>query len=253
MERKQYISIAEESYDENGIKNITNKLIDMTILDKFIMRICSPIKENLEQSLNKSMNELKATFATSMETMRKENEALKQKVAALSNNLNIVLADYNTKKASLSSKYKHAIDFLYALNVKFENSVSTFGRAKQLEVLQSLVKYLYLPTKNLRPESPIDSEIGSKVNSLLVEIDKFNREYRTDLEEYLTSIKSKWDDCVIYPKEDTFNPLTMNAFNGSAYPNGTPVYVVELGYNFPNSNAEKCLPVVFKRDINPIN
>lgn len=91
---------------------------------------------------------------------------------------------------------------------------------------------------------------GKKTDILLADIDNFNANYKPDLIGYLSNFNTKWEDCVLFPNEFIFNPSTMIPFNDLEIEEGTPVYVVSLGYNFPNSNSEKQLPMVFRKTLN---
>lgn len=252
MSNNRYIYVFEESTNDDGIIRITPNLTDMKFLEKLVLRSITP-----------KIDEMKATNKRDLETLQQENLRLQKDISNLLekvNDLSIQLSKndektnkllerYNTEKASIDSKYKEAIGFLYRLNIKFEGSVGIFGRAKKLDTLQMLVNYLYNPDNSIRERIQQVSMDDEKAISILSEIDKFNNECKSDLLEYLTSINCKWDDCVHYPKETDYNPQTMACFNDIDIEVGTPIYVVSLGFNFPNSNSEKQLPKVFKRVI----
>ena len=251
MNNKQYIYVLEESPNDDSI---TPKWKNMKFLDNLILRVFTPV---LKDALNK-MNE---SNSRAFDDLRLENAQLRDEIKKLSKGLNelserfskndektnILFAEFNTKKASADSKYKNAIDYLYRLNRTFEDSVGAFGRAKKLEILEMLVQYLYNPEKAIQERIQLASMDDERSLSILAEIGKFNDEYRPDLGEYLASINAKWNDCVQYPIETNYNPRTMACYNDLEIEIGTPIYVVSLGFNFPNSNSEKQLPKVFKR------
>jgi len=245
MSNKQYIQIAEVSEDEGSI---TKKWKSMKFLEKFVSKFFTPV-----------INEMK----DSIDRLNKENEKLRTDLGDLSNRFNqlvdqvqidsqktaTLLADYNTKKANSDSKYKAAIDVLYSLNLKFCQNVSTFGKANKLELLEMLVRYLYNPIEAYRNAILALSQDNDKSKSILSEIENFNENFRSDLVNYLSEKNTNWEDCVKCPSDSMFNSQIMTPFNDVEIEEGTPVFIVSLGYNFPNSNSERQLPNVFKRII----
>lgn len=252
MSNNQYIYVFEESTNDDGIRKITPNLTDMKFLEKLVLR-----------SITSKIDEMKEANKRDLEALKQENLRLQNGISSLlktvnelslqlsKNNekTNKLLERYNMEKASIDSKYKEAIDFLYRLNIKFEGNVGLFGRAKKLDTLQMLVYYLYKPDNSIRERIQQVSMGDEKTMTILSEIDKFNSECKSDLLEHLTSINCKWDDCVHYPKGTDYDPKTMACFNDIDIEVGTPIYVVSLGFDFPNSNSEKQLPKVFKRVI----
>lgn len=243
MSKEQYIYMAEMSSDDD-VLNITPKLASMNFFKKFISKLLTPLKEELKQSL---------------EALEKRNALLEEQVLNMSNDLSIIskkmetlLADNNTKKASLDSKYKKAIDVFCELGKEIIDNVPRFGRAGKLNVIQMLVQYLYNPTDDLLDNIKSEATDGDKAISILKDIANFNNTLKPDLIHYLSSIEKKWEDCVLFPDECTYNPSTMQYFNNEIE-EGTPIYVVSLGYDFPKSNLEKRLPKVFPKDIEKKN
>lgn len=249
MSKKHYFYMAEVS-SEDDLMNITPKLANMNFLKKIVQRI---FREEIERSVSKSLNDMSSQNSNLEEKVNKLSKALldlSERVDRNGKKTDILLADYNTKKASLDSKYKAAIDILYKLNLKFSQNVPTFGRANNLEILQMLVHYLYNPVDAMRETITSRAHDDKKTLSILADIDNFNANYKPDLIGYLSKFNTKWEDCVLFPNDFIFNPSTMIPFNDLEIEERTPVYVVSLGYNFPNSNSEKLLPMVFRKTLN---
>lgn len=247
MNNKQYIQIAEMSEDEDSI---TKKWMSMKFLEKFVLKIFTPMIEKMNTSFNQSIQSLRSENKQLQEQLNKLSERysiLSEQVQKDSQKTATLLADYNTKKASSDAKYKTAIDVLYSLNLKFSQNVSTFGKANKLELLEMLVNYLYHPNDNLREAILSLSQDNDKPASILSDIDNFNNNYREDLVNYLSEINTIWEDCVQFPSNNIFNSQIMVPFNDVDIEEGEPVYIVTLGYAFPNSNSERQLPNVFKR------
>ena len=247
MNNKQYIQIAEISEDE---ESITKRWKSMKFLVKFVLKIFTPMIEQMETSFNQSIQDLRSENEQIQDQLKKLSERhriLSEQVQKDSQKTATLLADYNTKKASSDAKYKTAIDALYSLNLKFSQNVSTFGKANKLELLEMLVNYLYSPNDSLREAILSLSQDNDKSSSILCDIDNFNKCYREDLVNYLSEINTKWEDCVQFPINKKFNSQIMIPFNDVDIEEGAPVYIVTLGYAFPNSNSERQLPNVFKR------
>lgn len=244
MSNKKYIYIAEVSSEDDSM-NITPKLVNMNFFEKFIMRLFTPLREEIKESLK------------ALELKNKELEKLvsdlSQKLSLLSDKVNqngekteALLADYNTKKASMDSKYKAAIDALYKLNIKFSQNVRRFGEANKLNIIQMLVHYLYNPTNDEQDTIMAAACGDERTLSILKDIDDFNTSLKPDLIKYLDTIEKKWQDCVLFPNEYIYKPSTMQPYNDEIE-EGSPIYVVSLGYKFPNSNSEEQQPMVYIR------
>ena len=246
MSNKHYFYVAEVSSEED-LLNITPKLASMKFFEKLIIRIISPLRKEIEKSytdLFKDLNDKNSKLEQKVSDLSEALAKLSKNVDDERDITNTLLADYNTKKASFDSKYKAAINTLYKLNLDFQNNVSTFGRANKLEIIQMLVNYLYDPNSDLLKAIEEKAHNDPKVLSILKDINDFNMNYKSDLINYLSSVNTRWEDCVLFPDEFTYNPSLMMPFN-EEIAEGTPIYVVALGYQFPNSNSEKQLPVVF--------
>lgn len=244
MGKKQYIEIVEISDNEECG---TKKWMSMKFFENLVYKIFTPI-------INAQID----SFEKSMQTLRTENEYIKRQLDVLtekyknfseqvqkdSQNITTLLADYNTRKASSDTKYKDAINALYKLNRLFIQNVSTFGKANNLELLEKLVNYLYNPNYELR--ETILSQKDAKSASILLDIDDFNNNLKSDIVSYLNDRGVKWEDCVQFPGSKNFDSQIMIPFNDEIE-EGFPVYIVSLGFAFPNSNSEKQLPNVFMR------
>lgn len=262
MDNKFFFHVAEERYDNEGV-TIKTSWRDMKFVKKIILRIFSKdIEEARVQQSNvvEQVDELRSFI----NDLAQQNERLHQQISTLSadissikslltENSNItskLLAEYNAKKANVDTKYKEAIDSLYRLNKIFLKNVPHLGRAKELDKLQMLVNYLYNPTEALRDAilscSQNDTTSSKIIASIIDEIDSFNKSLKQDFLKYLENENLQWDKCIIFPDSTYFSPETMIPYNDSDIENDTPIYVVSLGFDFPNSNSEKVLPTVFK-------
>lgn len=260
MEKKQYISIQEETIDGEGLICVIQKKVEMNWVEeklgKIILRIFTPKLEEIVSDID----EMKKANTKLQDEIKKLRSELSQFNTGIEKKIEPLWETHNAKIASLDNKYRKAIKKMSALYVDFEDCVPIFGRPKRMEVLQMLVEYLYNPTKELRTlilsnsnDTENDSReikrMNDRIKKMLSEIENFNDTERKYLEEYLSSIESNWENCVFYPKEYLYNSRTMFAFDGSKIEEGTPVYIVSIGYKFPNSNAEPKLPLVVEREL----
>lgn len=251
MEEEKYINIIEKSSVDGSL---IKKWISMNIIKKYLLEAMSPTIKSIQESneelerQNKELSNQISDLSKSVSSLVGQMSTLSEQVRQNSRSTSILVAEYNTKKASASSKYKNAIDELFKLKMRFEQNIGYYGRAKKLDLLQMLVNYLYEPQEALKNAIISHSEDDAKTSQILDEIDKFNSEYKKDLISYLSSIESTWDDCVIFPKEFFYNSKTMSSFNDNDIEEGAPIYVVSLGCQFPNSNSESTLPLVFKQN-----
>lgn len=262
MDDKFFFHVAEENFDNEGV-TIKTSWRDMKFLKKIILRIFSKDIEKVrvqQSNVVDQINELRSFI----NDLAQQNEKLHQQISTLSSDLSAIkshltentnitsklLAEYNTKKASVDTKYKEAIDCLYRLNKIFLKNVPHLGRAKDLDKLQMLVNYLYNPTEALRDAilNCTQNETASSkiIVSIMDEIDSFNKSLKQDLLKYLENENLEWDKCIIFPISTLFSSETMLPYNDSDIDNDTPIYIVSLGFDFPNSNSEKVLPTVFK-------
>ena len=257
MDKKLYIPILEEIVDKDGLICSNKKKMEMNWLEeklgKIILRILTPKLEEIVSDIDE-MKKANAKLQDNIKKLQSELSQLKtEKIVPL-------LETHNAKIASLDNKYREAIKKMSDLYLEFEQCIPIFGRPKCLETLQMLVEYLYNPTKELRTlilsnsnETENDSReikrMNDRIKKMHSEIENFNDTERKYLEEYLSSIESNWENCVFYPKENLYNSRTMFAFDGSKIEEGTPVYIVSIGYKFPNSNAEPKLPLVIGREL----
>lgn len=95
-----------------------------------------------------------------------------------------------------------------------------------------------------------NEEVGmmcNKTKEMLSKIDEFNKTAKKDLVKYLFNIGMSWEECVHYPEENKYNPKTMSSYTGEEMEKGTPVYIVSIGYEFPNTNAGRNRPIVYER------
>lgn len=251
MEREQYINIIEKSPVDGGLEQ---KWIPMNILEKYFLKAISPTITSIQKSneelrnQNDEMAKQISDLSRNMKPLEEEIKKLSKQVEQISESTSILVAEYNTKKASSISKYKNAIDELFKLKMRFEQNVGYYGRADKLDLLQMLVHYLYEPQEALKDSIISQSGDDAKTLQILEEIEKFNSELKKDLITYLEGIESTWDNCVIFPKEFVYNSETMASFSDNDIEEGTPIFVVSLGYKFPNSNSESTLPLVFTRN-----
>ena len=241
---------------EGGV--ITEKTVSMNRIKEFIVKLISEqLVEKLEENnaaLMKSVEKLEennAALMKSVEALKEDNAKLKLQVSQISKKSEPLFKEYNEKKTSQDNTYRKAINAFYELNSKIDGCVSKFGRDGMLNVIQMLVRYLYNPTDDLLNDIKSEAKDKNKneeITSILNNIADFNENLKPDLIRYLSSIGKKWEDCVLFPDKYTYNPSTMQYYNNEIE-NGTPIYVVSLGYDFPNSNLKKCLPKVFPKGV----
>lgn len=244
MEKKQYIPIQEETIDGEGLICEIQKKIEMNWLKKKLLSMLTP-----------QLNEIQSDI----EEMRKDIESLRTKLSGINKKIEPLCETHNAQIASLDNKYREAIKEMSDLRKKFVQCVPTFGRAKKLEILQMLVEYLSNPTEELYSKillaSNVDGkddnkEVGmvcNKTKEMLSEIGEFNKAAKKDLVKYLLNIGMSWEECVHYPEENGYNPKTMSSYTGEEMEEGTPVYIVSIGYEFPNTNAGLKRPIVYER------
>lgn len=247
---KMYFCMMEES-SEDGLIRRTPKQADMSYIKKLIQPILKPLQDKIKQLAEESLNDL-----------RSENETLKKEVDRLSKELSkeqdenreyrkktdLLMDDRNRQKASSVSKYKGAINSLCQLNRKINYNVTLFAsRENKLNIIQMLVNYLYKPTKSLRDTiTSTAAEHREEILSILKDIEDFNEKNRQYLLDYLDEIHERWEDCVLFPNEIKFNHSTMTPYKDEIE-DGTPIYVVSLGFKFPNSNLDETLPQVIPK------
>lgn len=255
MNKKYRFYIAEETHDEDEGSSIIRKCVDM----KFFKRIINRLLQSQFEELNNCIQDLTTSLTQEQSykaKLEKEIQSIKSQIVSLQNTVNLtrekidpLVAAYNVKKATSFARSKDALDELYKLNILFKQHVSYFGRAKKLDILQNLVKFLQNPSDDLEQALVSKSSDDEKAMSILSQIKRFNESHKSDLVNYLTSEKLEWNDCVFFPDSCLFDPEVMGLFNEEAEINvGESIYIVSIGLNFPNSNSEKQKPLVFKRN-----
>ncbi len=279
-EINQYIYVAEESINQDEV-SLTPKWKNMKFLDKIIIRHLTPALREMQVQQSQSIDEIKDAISNNLipsiqgiqgqqsqstdeinrifkyiNDLKQENIELKSRLDSICQSIDknelvtaTLLNEYNSKKAGLNSKYKTAIDVLYSLRTKFIQNVATFGRSSRLELLQMLVNYLYEPSDALKDAIISSSHEDKKTASILSEIENFNDKYRNNVISYLTEKGKVWSQCVIFPNDSVYHPNLMSVYNDADLEEGTPVFIVALGYSFPDSNSEEVSPIVFKRTI----
>lgn len=250
MRKKIYFLIEETSEDGTS----TQKKINMNIFEKLFNKLFSNHIGKVTDDLQTIKGKLEIDVKGELLKLNGQQQDLKSKLndiekelKKLDDNLQKCISVYNTQKAGSSAKYKDAIDILYQLNYSFLQNVSAFGKEKKIDILQMLIKYLYKPDDNVKRNILRLSNNFNKVDIILNKIDGFNESFKPDLLNYLSGFNKKWEDCVIYPNDNVYNPQTMAPLNDIEIENGEPIYIVSLGYDFPNSNSKKVLPTVVRR------
>lgn len=256
MKDNLYFQMKEISSNEDFVES-KNVNMSMGWFEKQIKNFLLPDLKAREKRLTDTLEDLKKTICN----LTHRVNALSNDLSQLSNELeknkgkvDIVFSDYNTRNASSDSKYRLAIDDICRLNEKIRYRTSMFRRGGYLENLQLLVKYLYEPSVELQTEileiTPDDDKsknISDETKNILKEIDAFNVKFKPDLINFLSKLGFKWEDCVLFPEEFKYDSKKMCSYNEMEIEEEAQIYVVSLGYEFPNSNLGKQLPVVFKR------
>lgn len=250
MEKKQYIPIIEETNDGEGLICVFKKKMDMNWFKKKFWSMFTPQLNEIQSDMKKMREEYNG--------LQDEIKKLQSALSGINKKIEPLLETHNTQIASLDNKYREAIKKMSKLHLNFAQCVPMFGRARSLEILQMLVKYLYNPTGELYSEILAASngkddnekvrEMRDKAKEMLSEIDEFNKAAKKDLVKYLSNIGMSWEECVYYPVECKYNPKTMSSYNGEEIEEGTLVYIVSIGYEFPNTNAKPQRPIVFERN-----
>ena len=257
METERYFCMMEMSSDDDKTKK-EDFFLNMKQFKKLISQLLRPLTDRFKDELEKNNKLLKeeneslrkqlSEMSGKLSEMSGKLSEMSGKLLSISDKVDALCEEENRKKARLNTKYKDAIDAFCALDEKIIANVPSFGRAGKLNVIQMLVQYLYNPTDDLLDNIKSEATDGDKAISILKDIANFNNTLKHDLIHYLSSIEKKWEDCVLFPDECTYNPSTMQYFNNEIE-EGTPIYVVSLGYDFPKSNFGKRLPKVFPKDI----
>lgn len=221
----------------------------MNIIAKYILL---PLLREKEKSFNKSLASLEKNnkaLEKQVSQLSEKLEELSAKIEKNNRSTEALLSFYNKNRAELNSKYRAAVDALYKINNKFILNVPAFGRIKKLDIIHLLIQFLYNPSHELETEIRSAIVNDEKASKIFSEILEFNTNHKPNFEYYLSTLNLKWNDCILFPNEFVYNPSIMQPFNGEIE-DGTPVYVVSLGLKLPNSNAEACLPQVFKQNYN---
>lgn len=244
--------IAEETNSEDEGSTIIRKCVDM----KCFKRIICSLMQNQFDELNSSLQELTKTLKDEQSAktrLEAEIKDLKSQILNLQNDLKSnkdriapLVTAYNAQKATTFSKSKDAIDELYTINRIFKQQFSHYGRLKKLEVLQTLVHFLYKPSDELE-RAILSKSNDEKTISILSQIKRFNESLKPGLLSYLASENIGWEDCVSFPEPNIYNSAEMEPCTDAIeIVSGEPVYIVSLGLHFPNSNSEKQKPSVYK-------
>lgn len=250
MEDKILIRVCEVEHDKDGVKP-KKSWKNMNWLEKIVLGFFDKrIEDNkVIKELRSSVNDL----TEKNKELTKKNKELTANVSAISSRqnqmddvLNKLLVGFNTDKANAKKKYTKAIDELSNINELFKHNIREFSRARELNILHKLINYLYEPSDTLRNEinSLESSRNTERIKDIFDKIDKFNTSFKQGMLDYLNNEGRKWEDCVIFPYSCYFSSDTMSPYNATDINEGNPIYVVSLGFNFPNSNYGKVLPEV---------
>lgn len=244
----QFIYIAEMTCDNNET-SITPKWKDMKYIEKIISRV---LKDTIEQNLKEKLQSLSQTLEQQERVIKKLEgniSSLENQLTSSKDRINALSNSFNSQKANADTNYKRGIDKLGELNSKFIQYVPIFGRNGHLQLLQELVTLLHTPTETILEELSgyAKKNKDNVIQSIMDEIVKFNKEYRLGIEKYLSEVANKkWEECVIFPQGTTYDSKTMGSYNEDLT-DGVQVYIVSLGFNFPNSNVSKQLPLAIAK------
>jgi len=254
MDKKEYIYIAEESCVNDEIC-ITPKWKNMKYIEKIINKILTPIQKTIENSIEDRLKSISESLEK-LDKLNGEVEKLTNRISTIESRIKLNNEDiqtlrnnYNSKRARFETIYKEGIYKFCELNLRLAQSAPAHGRIGKLEIHQKLVSYTYAPTEDLRKEISEYAQTDKDIQSIFSAINNFNEEYKPRIVDYLSKeVGKRWEDCVLFPQEKVFNSQAMAPFNDDIE-EGTPVYIIALGFDFPNSNREKQLPKVMARVI----
>lgn len=260
----KYIKISDVQTSQDGIISRIDKLWPMKILENWIKSIfncemksftteiqnqinddkkeCNSVKNNIETILDKISN-----LEIQHKSMLKEISDLKTQQATLEKTTSVLQREYNTQKARVDAGYRNAISAFCTINRKFKQEFPWFGKNAMLDVLEMLVHYLVKPTVEFKETILQKSNNHQKVSSIIEAIEQFNRTHRDNLEAYLKRDGSSICNQIIFPESRKYDKNVMQVFNDENIEEGSPIYIISLGYSFPNSNTNAEKPLVYPR------
>lgn len=251
-ETTDYIFIKREIVDEDGFINSTERKIEMSrFADKiaaFLMPELKKMQNNIE-ALSEKLNDLENSVMESAKQadvykLSKGISTLKSELSTLKSTIEPMHKKFNSDMAQDSIAYTKGINALATLNDDLKSGMSSFSRHQELNMLQSLVEYLYSNDSNARMSLDLIKQkvVTSDFGTLLDKITKFNETHRMNLLTGIEKFGQTWEQCVVFPRENNFDTAEcLNQFV-SGVTSETPIFVVRLGLNFPKSNFEEVKP-----------
>lgn len=255
-----YILSVEESIDDRGFKKpILNKISMMGLIKMFKHLFANKI-----QQINENGEKIEK-LETKVNELNKQNEALLEEIRTLKSSIKDMkdqLFDDKTgiikelvektdlEKNRLRNAYLNGITHFCKINDELRDSYSKFARSKELDIFEKIVGYLYSPT-GARIQQ-IYSELdrlteGERARNFLKDIDEFVERDKMKIENYLKTLNTQLENCLIYPEELKFTSETMEpAFKDIS--EGKEVLIIKIGYDFPNSNVKPQKAVVVQKD-----
>lgn len=192
--------------------------------------------QELERS-NKQLNDL-------LKEEKEKNEKIKAKLDQLSNNV-------SSEELRLKRYYSQGVTEFQKLNRKISDYIMKFDEVGCLSILEMITEYFYIHSQELKDLILAEFEKTKTtlpVMNLLEEIDNFDNTYRPNIDRFLGLINSSLEKCLIFPKERYFLARDMESVTGRNIKDGNPVYIIGLGYHFPDIDIPSQKPSVFPKE-----
>lgn len=192
--------------------------------------------QELEHS-NKQLNDL-------LKEEKEKNEKIKNKLDQLSSNV-------NSEELRLKRNYSQGVTEFQKLNRKMTDYIRKFDEVGCSSLLEMITEYFYIHSQELKDIILAEFEKTKTtlpVMNLLEEIDNFDKTYRPNIDRFLGLINSSLEKCLIFPKERYFLARDMESVTGRNLKDGSPVYIIGLGYDFPEIDVPSQKPSVFPKE-----
>lgn len=246
--QNEYVEVVDYNKDKNGTISFNKKAYSMNFLSKFFLQKAEDMLMPTLSDLQKQLNDIKEI----VERLNEDNMRLNDIDNRLKKNISdtaVLIEEYNKTNVGANARYIEAVSFLCKINLMFKQAIPYFGSKRKLNILEMLVDYLYSSKIDLKNELGREANNDRRVSEILDLIEKFNKSSRNDIICYLQKIKSDWNRCLFFPENKVFQSDNMKIFNDiEKLEEGTPVYVLSLGYELPDSNVELEITTVCSRN-----
>ncbi len=192
--------------------------------------------QELERS-NSQLNDL-------LKEEKEKNEKIKSRLDELTSNA-------NSERVRLEKNYSQGVTEFQKLNRKMTDYIRKFDEVGCSYILEMITEYFYIHSQKLKDEILAEFEkekVELPVMNILDDIDKFDKTYRPNIDRFLGLINSSLDKCLIFPKERYFISRDMESVTGRNIKDGSPVFIIGLGYDFPVIDIPSQKPSVFPKD-----